>query len=67
MYNKVWVGGTKKVRRPQAKSASEPSRTLTCDLDLRPGQMTCDATGLGNPDRRQIWILNAGSWILTRF
>ena len=35
--------------------------TLTCDLDLRLGQMTCDATGLGNPDRRPIWILNAGS------
>ena len=38
MYNKVWVGGTKKVRRPQAESACVRAElTLTCDLDLRPG------------------------------
>ena len=70
MYNKVWVGGTKKVRRPQAERVCVGAElTLTCDLDLRLGQMTCDTTGLGNPDRRQIhldsecWILfaNAGS------
>jgi len=33
-YNKVWVGGTKKVRRPQAESACVRAElTLTCDLD----------------------------------